>query len=58
MKPTLVWCVWYRGKGLKAWKLLGADTTKAEARRMAAYAKDGRGLMEYKITRHEVEGPR
>lgn len=60
MKPALIWCVWYRVKESKGpWEFLYAETDRQTARNRKSHVLYGRDdVMEVRITRHEVEGPK
>lgn len=61
MKKNLVWCVWYRGKLSKGqWLFFQVEATRGEAERLIRTTKAYReeDLMQFRITRHEVEGPK
>lgn len=60
MKPTLVWCVWYRVMAEGGpWDLLYVLKDYLQAEYMRDSAEVGRkDTIEFRITRHEVEVPR
>lgn len=59
MKKPLVWCVWYRGRlSGGSWKLLQPEATRAEAKAVEAREYGRAHLIQFRITRHEVEAPR
>ncbi len=53
MKPSIIWCVWYRGKGLTVWSLLDCAMTRQIARDIRSMAYDR--LLELRITKQEVK---